>query len=65
MVGKFWLKLGKLPGHLVIDFKCYTAGRAGGGGGGGGSGGGKALKPCARCHTYNQGPPSCLFLQPL
>ena len=20
MVGKFWLKLGKLPGHLVIDF---------------------------------------------
>ena len=22
MVGKFWLKLGKLPGHLVIDFSA-------------------------------------------
>ena len=22
MVGKFWLKLGKLSGHLVIDFSA-------------------------------------------
>ncbi len=44
MVGKFWLKLGKLPGHLVIDFSAMKQDERASDGDGGGGGAAAAAR---------------------